>query len=231
MRCLFLSDAHYPISKRIIKFLLNMYTEFDAIYILGDLFEFYYGYDNFVYPHHLALINALKFVSGKVKVILFEGNHEYKFERICDYTNVRVVKSSLIEKIGDYNVFMAHGDTIDKKDVAYRMFRSTLKNKLMLSFINTIPPYKLLFLSKLASKVSKENLKSKHYRGTEKAFEDFSEKLISDDIDVVMLGHTHNPVFKKIGKGLYLNTGEFFSNFSYAVFDGKQFKLCYWRGV
>ena len=228
MKCLFLSDAHYPTSKGIIKFLLDTYSEFDAIYILGDLFEFYYGYDDFIYPHHLSLVNVLKFISEQVRVTLFEGNHEYKLERIRDYMNVRVVKEGLEEKIGDYNVFMAHGDTIDKKDVAYRMFRATLKNKLMLSFINTIQPSKLLFLSKLASKVSKENLKSKQYRGTEKAFEYFSEKLIFGGIDVVMLGHTHNPVFKKIGRGLYLNTGEFFLNFSYVVFDGKQFKLDYW---
>ena len=229
MRCLFLSDAHYPISKRVIDFLLDKYTEFDSIYILGDLFEFYFGYNNFIYPHHLPLINALKFISNRVKVILFEGNHEYKLEKICDYIDIRVIKDGLIEKMGNYNVFMAHGDTIDKQDIAYRIFRSMLKNKFMLTFINTIPPDRLLCLSKLASKVSKENLKSKHYRGTEKAFEDFSEKLMYNGVDVVILGHTHNSTFKKIDKGLYLNTGEFFSNFSYVVFDGKQFELRYWR--
>jgi len=229
MKCLFLSDVHYPVSKEIVGFLLDTYVEFDAIYILGDLFEFYYGYDGFIYPHHLKLINALKFISRRVKVTLFEGNHEYRLERIQDFLDVRVIKGDLIKKIGSYTVFMSHGDTIDRLDIGYRLFRTTLKNSLMLSFINTIPPSKLLTLSQIASRVSKENLKSKKYRGTEKALEGFAKKLLLDSIDVVIFGHTHKPVFKKIRNGLYINTGEFFSTFSYVIFDGEMFKMRYWR--
>ncbi len=230
MKCLFLSDAHYPFSDEIINFLLDTYLEFDAIYILGDLFEFYYGYDSFVYPHHLQLINTLRFISKKVKVTLFEGNHEYRLERISDFLDVRVVKGALVEKIGKYTVFMSHGDTIDRLDLGYRLFRATLKNKLMLSFINTIPPSNLLKLSQIASKVSKENLKSKRYRGTEKTLERYAKDLLEEEVDVVIFGHVHKPVFKELENGLYINTGEFYSIFSYVTFDSEDFKMHYWRG-
>ena len=230
MRCLFLSDAHYPFSKGVVDFLLDRYSDFDAIYILGDLFEFYYGYNSFVYPHHLTLINALGFISQTTKVTLFEGNHEYRLERIRDFLNVRVVKGFLRERIGEYTVFMSHGDTIDRLDVGYRLFRAALKNKLMLSFINTIPPIRLLRLSQIASKVSKENLKSKRYRGTEKALESYAKGLLRGGVDVVIFGHTHKPVFEKMDNGLYINTGEFYSIFSYVTFDDEGFKMHYWRG-
>ncbi len=229
MRCLFISDAHYPIGDEIVDFLLGNYQSYDVIYILGDLFEFYYGYENFIYPHHLKLINVLKFISSKVKIKLFEGNHEYRLERIKEFVNLDVIKSSSFENINGFRVFLAHGDTIDKFDISYRLFRSFLKNGITLSIIERIPPWTLLYLSKMASRISKENLKSKNYRGTEIALENFARSMIKSGVDVVILGHTHTPLFKKFNNGLYINSGEFFKHFSYAVYDGREFKLCFWE--
>jgi len=229
MKCLFISDAHYPAGSRVVDFLLDNYHSYDAIYILGDLFEFYYGYENFIYSHHLRLINALRFISSKVQLKLFEGNHEYRLERIKRFVNAEVIKVGAFENIDGIRVFLAHGDTIDKLDISYRLFRSFLKNGLTLSFIKEIPPSTLLYLSKVASRISKENLSSKKYRGTERALEGFAKKMIKSGIDVVILGHTHKPLFKKFHGGLYINSGEFFERFSYVVYDGKEFKLCFWE--
>ncbi len=229
MKCLFVSDAHYPLSKEIVNFLLEKAIEFDSIYILGDLFEFYYGYRNFIYPHHLKLINTLKYLSDKVKITVFEGNHEYRLETLKEYMNVKIVKNELIEKMDDYTVYMAHGDTIDKLDFAYRIFRASLKNYCTLSVINYIPPSTLHFLSKCASKLSKESIKAKKYRGTEKALETFAKAKLKSGIDVVILGHTHLSTLKKTKNGIYINTGEFFDRFNYVTFENGKFNMKQWR--
>ena len=229
MKCLFISDVHYPFGRSVIRFLLKKFDKYDAIYILGDLFEFFYGYGSFLYPQHLQLINVLKFVSTKTQITIFEGNHEYRLEKIRDFIDVRIIKESLIETLGNNTVFMAHGDTIDKLDISYRFFRASLKNRFMLSLIGKIPPSRLLYLSRLASRISKENLKSKKYRGTEKALENFAFAKLKEEVDVVILGHTHTPVFKKLNGGLYINSGEFFNRFSYVTFDGSEFNLHFWE--
>lgn len=229
MKCLFISDAHYPLGSEVVDFLLGNYQNYDVIYILGDLFEFYYGYENFIYPHHLRLINALKFISSKVRIKLFEGNHEYRLERIREFIDVEVIKDGAFENIDGVKVFLAHGDTIDRLDVSYRLFRSFLKNGITLSIIERIPPSTLLRLSKVASRISKENLSSKNYRGTERALENFAKRAIENGVDVVILGHTHTPLFKKFHTGLYINSGEFFKRFSYVVYNGREFKLCFWE--
>ncbi len=230
MRCLFISDSHYPKNDAVIDFLLKQYEEFDSIFILGDLFEFYYGYRGFFYSHHLKLINLLNIVSNKKRVFIFEGNHEYNLEAIKEFINVEVIKKELVIKLDDFLVHLEHGDTIDKNDVGYRMFRAALKNRLTLNLIDKISPRFLYFLSQKASQFSKKRLHSKKYRGTDKALEVFAEDRLKNGIDVVILAHTHNPTIKKIGSGLYINSGDFFKHFSYVVYDSKSgFSLEFFR--
>ncbi len=230
MRCLFISDSHYPKNDAIIDFLLKHYDEFDNIFILGDLFEFYYGYRGFFYSHHLKLINLLNIISNKKRVFIFEGNHEYNLEAIKEFINVEVVKKELVIKLDGFLVHLEHGDTIDKKDIGYRMFRGALKNRLTLKLIDKISPRFLFFLSQKASQFSKKRLHSKKYRGTDKALEVFAENRLKGGIDVVILAHTHNPTIKKVGNGLYINSGDFFKHLSYVVYDSKSgFSLEFFR--
>lgn len=230
MRCLFVSDAHYPKSEALIGFLLDIYEKFDTIYILGDLFEFYYGYDNFLYNHHIKLINTIKLISKKTRTVLFEGNHEYNLKNIRKFVEVEVVESSLNLTMDGLRIHMEHGDTVDKKDKAYRLFRATLKNPITLKLIDKMNPLLLFKLSKKTARFSKMRLKNKKNRHTEIAFETFAEKKIEEGFDVVILGHTHIPLIKKIDSGLYINSGDFFETFSYITYaTGEGFNLKYWQ--
>ncbi len=221
MRCLFVSDAHYPKNDAIINFLLDVYCTFDKIFILGDLFEFYYGYKGFFYSHHIKLINLLGIISKKTEVILVEGNHEYNLENIKAFVNVEVVKRHRIFLIDSLKVYVEHGDSIDKKDISYRIFRAFLKNRITLKIIDNINPSFLYFMSQKASEFSKKRLKIRSYRGTQREFELFAKKIIDNGADIVVLAHTHKPAIKRFGKGLYINTGDFFEHFSYVVYDSK----------
>ncbi len=228
MRCLFISDAHYPKNHKIIDFLLENYKSYDAIYILGDLFEFYFGYSGFFYSHHIGLINTLNIISKQTRVVLFEGNHEYRLEGIRQFIDAEIVKEFTSEKIGEYNVLLGHGDTIDKKDLSYRLFRAVLKNSLTLNMINRLNPKYLFGLSKKASKFSKKRLKNKYDRHTDKALIEFADLKIRSGYDVVVLAHTHTPAIKHLSGGLYLNCGDFFEQMSYVTYTDKDgFRLNY----
>ncbi len=219
MRCLFLSDAHYPLSKRIVDFLLYAYYDYDAIYILGDLFEFFYGYKDFFYSHHLPLLNALSMIAEKRKVVLIEGNHEYALENIKQFIKAEIVPSFADIEIDGLKIHIGHGDTIDKKDLGYRLFRAFLKNPVTLSAIEHLNPACLLELSKRASEFSKRGLASKGYRRVEEALERYAcDRIERYGYDAVILGHTHTPRMKKCKNGLYINTGDFFEHYSYVTY-------------
>ncbi len=226
MRCLFISDAHYPLSKRIEHFLLDTYHKFDAIFILGDLFEFYYGYTNYIYPHHASLINTLSFIGQHTDLVLFEGNHEYKLENIKQFIKADVVKESLDIKLDNNRIYLAHGDTIDKGDIGYRIFRMALKNRFTLGAISLLPSNFLLEMSRMASGFSKSKLKKKAYRRTTEELERFAYVKLNSGFDVVILAHTHSPGMKKLNNGLYINTGDFLEHFTYVTYESsKGFQL------
>lgn len=227
MRCLFVSDVHYPISGDIfLEFLWDNYTYFDRIYLLGDIFEFYFGYKNFIYKHHVKLLALLKAVSKKTELYIFEGNHEYKLEGLRQFADIHIVKDSLEEKFDGLRVYMEHGDMIDREDISYRVFRNTLKNRFMCRIIEHIKPSFLFLLSKKASHFSKIDIKSKKDRHTDDALEKFANSKIKGGVDAVILAHTHNPTLIKKNSGIYINTGDFLEHFTYATYEtGKGFLL------
>ncbi|AHF97912.1 MULTISPECIES: UDP-2,3-diacylglucosamine diphosphatase [Desulfurella] len=219
MKALFLSDIHYKGNEEFLVFLDTIYKQYDRIYIVGDLFEFYYGYE-FLFCQHIKLISLLKKISEEKKVYLFEGNHEYRLEAIKKFLpKIEVVKKELIENIDSKLFYIEHGDCIDKKDKAYLMFRNILKNRFTLMLINLISPVFLLKLANIASKISKKNLKNKTLRRTDAALEEFAQNLIKKGFDFVLFAHTHNPVLKQINNGIYVNIGDFCENFTYVEFD------------
>ncbi len=220
MKALFISDVHYKQQDDIfLDFLDSIYKKYDRIYVVGDLFEFYFGY-NFLFCNHLQLIELLKKISDEKKLYLFEGNHEYKLEAIKKFLpNAEIVKQELIETIDSKLLYITHGDCIDKKDKAYLVFRNILKNRFMLKLINFISPVFLLKLANIASSVSKKNLKSKTLRQTDYALEEFATQLIKKGFDYVILAHTHNPTVKTIDNGIYANIGDFCDNFTYIEYD------------
>ncbi len=220
MKMLFVSDAHYDNDNhKIVSFLESNYKKYDNIYIVGDLFEFYYGY-NFLFCHQIKLIELLKKISDEKKVYLFEGNHEYKLQSIKKFLpNINIVEKELIENIDSKLFYIEHGDCIDKKDKSYLLFRKILKNKVTLKILEFISPVFLLKLANIASKISKKNLKNKTLRNTDFALEEYAKTLIEKGFDYVILAHTHNPCLKKINQGIYANIGDFCENFTYAEFD------------
>ncbi|OSS42720.1 hypothetical protein DESAMIL20_340 [Desulfurella amilsii] len=219
MKLLFLSDVHYKHNEIFLDFLGSIYKKYDRIYIVGDLFEFYYGYD-FLFCHQSKLVELLRKISDEKKVYLFEGNHEYKLEAIKKFLpNVEIVKKELIENIDTKLFYIEHGDCIDKKDKTYRIFRNILKNSFTLKVLKLISPVFLLKLADIASKISKNNVKNKALRRTDFALEEFATQLIKKGFDYVILAHTHNPLLKTIDNSVYANIGDFCEHFTYVEYD------------
>ncbi len=59
-------------------FLKDILDKVDKVFILGDLFEFYHGYDGYIYPWYKGVADVLKKLTESGKSVVFlEGNHEF----------------------------------------------------------------------------------------------------------------------------------------------------------
>ena len=115
MKAVFFSDAHLPDNDagrvRTVKtFLRQVADDADMVVVLGDLFEFYHGYDGYIYPFYREIVDALRDAARSKSVYFIEGNHEYRMGPYFEsYTGVRCARSLSLDLDGK-RVFLCHGD-------------------------------------------------------------------------------------------------------------------------
>ncbi len=227
----FISDAHIRTdtsyrSKMLIKFLRDIKSKMTQLYILGDLFEFWFEY-NIVFPKDYfktlaALYNLIQ--DGKtVHYIL--GNHEVMIGRFLKDFGFVVHPQHAILKIGSKRVFLSHGNKIDKR-LWTSMWENLLTSKLNHALYSLIHPDIGVFLAQAISYVSRKQRRSPNLI---KMLENYAQSKF-DDFDVVILAHSHVPVFKKFpNHKYYINTGDWVEHYSYGVIDNDNIYLEYYK--
>ena len=140
MKAVFFSDAHLADNDagkvRAVKtFLRQMAEDADIVVVLGDLFEFYHGYDGYIYPFYKEIVDALRDAALSKSVYFIEGNHEYRMGPYFEsYTGIRCVRSLSLDLDGK-RVFLCHGDA-SRALALGRLLRS----RLVLSIMDLLGP-------------------------------------------------------------------------------------------
>lgn len=130
MHSLFISDLHlcaeHPrTAQAFLDFAKQHAINAEALYILGDLFEYWAGDDDLDDPFHRQIVDALRAVStGGVRVYLMHGNRDLligrALEQACGATLLQA--PALIDLYGTPTL-LTHGDTLCTDDVAYQAYR------------------------------------------------------------------------------------------------------------
>ena len=133
--CLFISDLHLcdsrpHITQAFHQFLGKTATKAQALYILGDLFEYWAGDDAIAAGTHQATIHALnKLATSGVQVFFMHGNRDFLIDvGFASATGIKILPDpSLITLYGKL-VLLSHGDELCTDDVAYQQFRSEVRS-------------------------------------------------------------------------------------------------------
>jgi len=133
--CLFISDLHLcdsrpHITQAFIAFLENTAAKAQALYILGDLFEYWAGDDAIAAGTHQPSIHALnKLATSGVQVFFMHGNRDFLIDvGFASATGIKILPDpSLITLYGKL-VLLSHGDELCTDDVAYQQFRSEVRS-------------------------------------------------------------------------------------------------------
>ncbi len=133
--CLFISDCHLcdsrpPITQAFNAFLANTAIHAQALYILGDLFEYWAGDDGIAAGQHQSIIQALKNLSAVgVKVFFLKGNRDFLinvgFEKA---TGATILPDPTMVNLFGKPVLLSHGDALCTDDVAYQQFRTEVRS-------------------------------------------------------------------------------------------------------
>ncbi len=231
----FISDTHfgfyeYAREKPLIEkfeFLCSLIIKENGIlYILGDLFDYWFEYKSVVQKYSYRILTCLeRMCEHHVKIKYLIGNHDFAHRDLFakDF-GIEMRETSLVENINGKKFFLAHGDGLIGNDRGYMILKSIVRNKKLQSLYSKLHPNVGIGLAKFFSKKSRHYTSEKDYGENDYLYQ-FSKRKISEGFDYVVLGHSHKFSFEKIDSGFYVNLGSWLIKPAYGVFDGEEFKI------
>lgn len=223
MNAFFFSDAHLDKKDRfktgiVERFLRETCAGVDMVFILGDLFEFYHGYEGYIFPWYRGVAQSLRDLTRKGSTVYFiEGNHEFGMGRFFEeYTGARIARSISMDFQGR-KAYISHGYEIKK----YPLTRF-LKTPFVGGIMDAVGPRAAWRVAEMAS-VFLSNKEKPYNEKTKNLFREYAAQKLDEGYDVVLLGHSHMPDRVELPRGgkVYLNTGDIVRHGSYVEYESR----------
>lgn len=217
--------------KKIVRWLNHISKDAEEIYLLGDIFDFWFEYKHVVPKGFVRFLGTLAHLTDSgIRIHLFCGNHDlWLRDYFQDELGIIVHKQR--EKLTLYGktFMLGHGDGLDPKDKKYKFINSIFKNKFCISAFATLHPRWAIAMAQKWSKSSRASHSEKDMidLGEKEPIYQFCLKTLeTQNIDFFVFGHRHLVCNKKIkDKTRYINLGYWNIYGHYAVWDGKNLEL------
>ena len=229
-----LEESHAR-EKIFVSWLDSIKDDADIIFLLGDLFDFWFEYKKVVPKGFTRLFGKLAELSDSgIDLFFFVGNHDCWIGNYFeDELGINVFHKKVDLNIDNYNILIGHGDGLGPGDNKYKFLKLLFRNPILKKLFSFIHPDIGISLGSFLSQ------KNKILSGSEKVFEsEDKEMLFSYCKDVLktkyyhffIFGHRHIPLELDLGNNSkYFNTGDWITHFSYLVYDGNSFNLNYFN--
>jgi UDP-2,3-diacylglucosamine hydrolase len=237
----FLSDFHLGApnfekslarEKLIVRFLEEHKHDAAEIFIVGDMFDFWYEYRKVVPKGFVRLLGKIaELTDAGISVRVFVGNHDmWMSSYLQRELNVPVYFGPREFVFNNKHFHIAHGDGLGPGDHGYKSLKKVFRNPLSKLLFGILPPYLGIGLADFFSRKSREATGTieEKFLGEEKEWLILysKEKLQEKKIDFFVFGHRHLPIdFRLNSESRYINLGDWVQYFTYAVFDGVELKL------
>ncbi|HWP81681.1 MAG TPA: UDP-2,3-diacylglucosamine diphosphatase [Bacteroidota bacterium] len=234
----FFSDAHLGLGSKndelakertIVRFLNHIGRGAAELFIVGDLFDFWFEYRTVVPKGYFRLFSALAGLTEKgVRVSYLAGNHDFWLRSYFrEELGINVFLDPIERTFRGKRFYIHHGDGLLKNDTGYRILKKVLRNKVNIFLFSLLHPDITGKIAEWSSRTSRKHTSKQHYE--ENDMVEFARSRINEGFDYVVMGHNHKPLYKKFGQGVYVNLGDWIDARTYAVFDGKRLLLKQWK--
>ena len=236
----FASDLHLGVPNRekslvreklFVQWLDEIKNDAEAIYLVGDIFDFWFEYKKAVPKGYVRLLGKLAEISDSgIPIHIFTGNHDmWLFDYLEDEINAHIYREPIEVSLKGKRFFIGHGDGLGPGDNGYKLIKKIFKNKLCQWLFERIHPNLGISIAQYWSKKSRiaNGEKDESYYGEKEWLTQFcKEKMKTIEVDYFIFGHRHLPLEVDLGNNtIYINLGEWVNYNSYAVFDGKRLEL------
>jgi len=218
--------------RTIVRWLDSIKSEAKEIYLMGDLFDFWFEYRSAIPKGFVRIQGKLaELRDAGIPIYFFTGNHDmWMFDYFERELGVEVIKAPIRKEIFGKKFFLGHGDGLGPGDHGYKFIKKVFANPLCQWLFARIHPNFGIGLARFWSGKSRaKNPKIEEFHGADREWLiSFAEEHSSNNnVDYYIFGHRHLPIDHQLTNGStrYINLGEWMNFNSYAVFDGENIKL------
>lgn len=222
--------------KRIVNWLDEIKIDAKEIYLVGDIFDFWFEYKHTIPKGFVRLQGKIaELTDSGIPVYAFTGNHDmWMFDYLPKELGIQLLKGNITRTYNGKKFLIGHGDGLGPGDYGYKFIKKVFANKLCQWAFARIHPNLGMgignYWSKKSRKVNAEH--DEKFLGEENEWLAIFAKdyLKKEHIDYFIFGHRHLPLEIKLNeKSTYINLGEWIKYNSYAVFDGNELILKYFK--
>jgi UDP-2,3-diacylglucosamine hydrolase len=241
----FASDFHFGIpdscsslerEKRFVRWLDRVKTDAAEIYLMGDIFDFWFEYKTVVPRGYIRLLGKLaEITDAGIPVHLFRGNHDmWAFNYLQHELNIQLYRDPVIKKLGNKTFYLAHGDGFGPGDHGYKFIKKVFQlrfNQILFGLLH--PDFGIpfaLFWSRRSRSANqaKEDVTERDRQFINQRLVVHSREVLEThpEIDFFVYGHWHLPVeIQLTSSAKQFSLGDWITHFTYAVFDGENVRL------
>ncbi|MCI4649371.1 UDP-2,3-diacylglucosamine diphosphatase [Phaeodactylibacter sp.] len=242
----FASDFHLGIDgrltsgereKQIVRWLEHIRGDAAAIYLVGDVFDFWFEYTTVVPKGHVRLLGKLAELRDQgIPIYFFTGNHDmWVFRYFEEELDIPTYRKPIRREIMGKQFLIGHGDGLGPGDYGYKRIKKVFANPACQWLFERLHPNFGIGLANFWSQRSRaaDHPEEKDFLGEDREWliTYANRKLETEPIDYFVFGHRHLPIeyTLKNGYSRYVNLGEWLFSNSYAVFDGDSVNLAFFE--
>jgi UDP-2,3-diacylglucosamine hydrolase len=241
----FASDFHLGVpthedslkrEKVIVNWLESIKEDAKSIYLLGDIFDFWFEYKTVVPKGFVRLLGKLaQLTDSGIKIHIIKGNHDmWMYDYLPKEVGLNIVEDKIILEENGKKIFLAHGDGLGPGDIGYKLIKKVFTSTIcQWLFARIHPNFGIGFAQFWSQKSRIANQENPEiFLGEEKEWlvSYCKKKQEISPVDYYVFGHRHLPLEIDIdAASKYINLGDWIHHHSYGVFDGETLILKYFR--
>lgn len=216
MKTYFVSDVHLGLQvgdpadreRRFADFLSGLPSDTEAVYLLGDIWDFWYEYRDVVPKGYVRVFAALTALMDRgVKVYFFPGNHDVWTYSYFEELGMKRLEQPYVVEISGKKFCIGHGDGLGPVPFGYRFLRGVFHNRVLQFLFSMLHPWIAFGFgngwsrhNRLTHDISYE------FKGSEEPLYKFAEKFSAENkVDHFIFGHYHADVRLELPSGAELN--------------------------
>ena len=225
-------EASAPREKKFVSWLDDIKQDAAAIFLLGDLFDFWFEYKTVVPKGFTRTLGKLAEISDSgIPIYFFVGNHDLWMNNYFKTElNIPVFHEPQEFTLNNKTFFIGHGDGLGPGDKGYKRMKKVFTNpfsKWLFRWLHPDVGVKIAQYLSVKNKLISGEEDAKFLGEDSEWLAQYSKKKLEEKHrDFFVFGHRHLPLEIELeNNSKYINLGDWIKHYTYGVFNGKTFEL------